>query len=107
MVDKIKKLNKDTIIGTDQNFDYLMLGSHTTSSALSDTFVSHGPAPCITRPTRVTHNTPTLIDIYLSANYCNNCSSGIIIGDISDHFPVFTCVGSSEDPVNWPIIFQA
>ncbi len=84
---KIKKLNKDTIIGTDQNFDYLMLESHTSTTALLDTFISHGLAPCITRPTRVTHNTATLIDnIYLSANYCNNCSSGIIISDISSFY---------------------
>ncbi len=74
-----------------------------------DIFINHELAPCITRPTRVTHNTATLIDnIYLRANYCNNCSSGrIFISDISDHYPVFTCVRCSKDPVsNGPLSFK-
>ncbi len=105
VIDKIIKLNNDTIIGTDQKFDYLMLESHTTTSALLDTFISHGLAPCITRPTRVTHNTAHVLIIYiLVQTIVTTVPLELYICDISDHFPVFTCVGSSKDTViNGPL----
>ena len=48
--------------------------------------------PLITKPTRVTETASTIID-----NIFNNSqpfpSSGIIISDLSDHFPVYAKVG--------------
>ncbi len=38
--------------------------------------------------------------MYISADNSNDCSSGIIIYDMSDHFPVFTCVGNTNNSVN-------
>ena len=97
----LQKLKKSIILGTDQNFGYLKLQTHSATASLLDTFISYGLAPCITRPTRVTYNTATLIDnLYISADYCNDCSAGINICDMSDHFPVFTCVGNTNNSVN-------
>ncbi len=51
--------------------------------------------PCITRPTRVTNSSATLIDnIYVTAGFSKEAFSGILLSDISDHFPVFVVVGN-------------
>ncbi len=83
--------SKYIVIGTYQNFDYMKVDVHSFTSQLLDIFMTNGLAPCITRPTRLTNTSATLIDnIDISAEYCNSCSSGIMISDISDHFP-FNC----------------
>ena len=50
--------------------------------------------PNITKPTRVTKSTATLIDqIYASCSLCYKISSRILISDMSDHFPCLTTFG--------------
>ena len=56
----------DSIIGTDQNFDYLKINEHQHTSNLFDTYISNGLIPVMTRPTRIIHQTASLIDnIYI------------------------------------------
>ena len=55
---------------------------------------SHAFTPLITKPTRVTSNTATLIDNILT-NCSRNSLNGIIILDISDHFPLF-CINITK-----------
>ena len=44
--------------------------------------------PTITRPTRITKNTATLIDnIIITQNCCSSYESNVLIDDISDHLP--------------------
>ena len=44
--------------------------------------------PTITRPTRVTQTSATLIDnVFISKRLQNNYSSLILIDDVNDHFP--------------------
>ena len=57
------------------------------------TVVDSSLFPCITRPTRVTKNTSTLIDnIFVSAKLHDKIKSCVILHDISDHFPSFVIV---------------
>ena len=50
--------------------------------------------PTITRPTRITSESATLIDnIYVSGNRLEYIRSGILVADISDHFPIFVFTG--------------
>ena len=80
---------RDVIIGTDQNFDLLKCNSHSNTNTLLNIFTSHGFIPTTTKPTRITHNTATLIDnIYMKSALTSNCISGIFQTDISDHFPL-------------------
>ena len=52
--------------------------------------------PTITRPTRITSESATLIDnIYVSGNKLDNLLSGILVADISDHFPIFLITGKN------------
>ena len=45
--------------------------------------------PCITKPTRITKSSATLIDnIFVPLNLVPNVSSYIIIEDMSDHLPI-------------------
>ena len=82
--------NTNTIIGTDQNFDFLKIDSCTQASELLNTYLASSLIPTITKPTRITHSTATLIDnILIKYNPNSTTHSGIIISDISDHMPVF------------------
>ena len=45
----------------------------------------------ITKPTRITSHSSTLIDNIFTNIHDYAHMSGIIMCDISDHFPVFTC----------------
>ena len=45
--------------------------------------------PVISKPTRVTPTTATLIDNIFTNNLEFNMNSGILYTDLSDHFPIF------------------
>ena len=52
---------------------------------------SSGYTPLITKPTRITKSTATLIDNIFTNNLSRTEHlSGILINDISDHLPIFT-----------------
>ena len=55
----------DILLGTDQNFDYVKVNSNGNVSELLDVFFTQGILPTITKPTRITHSSATLIDKYL------------------------------------------
>ena len=49
--------------------------------------------PCITRPTRITNTSATLIDnLLLSANLIGKQNSSIIVSDLSNHLPCLTLI---------------
>ena len=88
----LHKLNNQkykTIIGTDQNFDYLKINKHQNSCMLLDHFLAAGLIPKITKPTRIVHSSATLIDnIYTNFDPQIPTKGSILITDISDHFPI-------------------
>jgi hypothetical protein len=78
------------IIGTDQNFDLLKIENNPNTEELLNTYLTASIVPTITKPTRITNTTATLIDnIYVKYLTNVKISSGIILSDISDHLPVF------------------
>ena len=84
----------DIIIAGDQNFDYMKINTHNHTADLFDLHVSHGLIPTITRPTRITHSTATLIDnIYIKLHNEDLLHSGILTIKLSDHMPVFAFYG--------------
>ena len=56
--------------------------------------------PLITRPTRITSNTATLIDNIFTNNLNNFSVSGLIFCDISDHLPIFTLLLDQSKNLN-------
>ena len=94
MLDKLKshkdlKNSKDIIICGDFNIDLLKSQSHIGSGVYLDTLLEQGILPLITLPTRIFNHSASLID-HISTNISDDSyDTGIIVSDISDHFPVF------------------
>ena len=89
LINNIIETKLNVIIATDQNMDILKIKINKYSSDLFDIFFTNGIIPTITRPTRITHTSVTLIDsIYIKHNCINNITSATIITDISDQLPI-------------------
>ena len=72
----------------DFNIDLLKYSEHLLSEEYLNMLYSNNLLPLITKPTRLTHHTSTLIDhIYTNSNL--SLDAGIALVDISDHLPVF------------------
>ena len=79
------------IVG-DINIDLLKYHSHQQQTErYLDMIYSLDLLPVITKPTRITSHTATLID-HIYTNTVSRLTSGIVTVDISDHFPVFCIV---------------
>jgi hypothetical protein len=98
----------DVIVGTDQNIDYMKVHINQNASNLLEMFITLGSLPVIRRPTRITHNSATLIDnIYVKSDSYENIDSRVITCDISDHFPVLACLGKrNKSTGKQPLIFS-
>ena len=107
MVTSMSNTNNDILIGTDQNFDYLKVGSNKNTSDLLNIFFQAGVLPTIKRPTRITHTSSTIIDnIYMRCHGYDNIDSRIIVSSISDHFPIISCMGRAKPSCDkTPLVF--
>ena len=87
------------VLGTDQNFDLLKHDTHKHTATLFNNFVNNLFLPSITKPTRITDHSATLIDNIYVNNMSNKTTlhSAILIDDISDHFPII-CILTSGLP---------
>jgi len=93
MYDLMNLINNEscatTIMG-DMNIDLLKINDHIKINNYIEHIVSLGYLPVIYKPTRVARTSATLIDhIYTNRLTKTQCSSGIIITDIADHFATF------------------
>ena len=88
MMGKIKPSIHDSIVGMDHNLDLLKYNSHIGTSEFMNNLLDNSMFPCISKPTRITKTTATLIDnIFVNCRLHASYKSGIILDDISDHFP--------------------
>ena len=77
------------IVGLDHNLDFMKHEQHIPTSGFIGINMEHQLIPTITKPTRITRSTATLIDnIIMGKSYQSDYSPRIIIDDISDHFPL-------------------
>ena len=102
---QMKKENpKVIIIGLDHNLDLLKSTQHSLTNEFVQSNLDFGLIPTITRPTRITQSSATLIDnIIVSQNLCGSFISSVLINDISDHLPtacvIPTFITSKKGPV--------
>jgi len=97
----------DIVIAGDQNFDYLKINTHNHTAELFDLHISHGLVPTITRPTRITHSTATLIDnIYIKLHNVEHIQSGVLTTKLSDHMPIFAFYGKQLKKKQKPTIIK-
>ena len=82
--------NKEIIHMGDYNLNLLNSDTHLPTSEFIDINFSHSLFPAINKPTRITNSSATLIDnIFTTTNMMTNSTSGILMWDLSDHYPVF------------------
>ncbi len=104
IISTVKAESKNLIIGTDQNLDYLKVHTHSNTAKFLDLNLSNDLLPTITKPTRITHRTCTLIDnIYIPSSLTNNLVSCILATDISDHLPCLTILNGAGTQIREPI----
>ena len=90
LVSKLKK-NKShqIIIGIDHNLDILKANSHPQTNEFLEMNLRKSLIPCISRPTRITHSTASLIDNIMASPILQcNYTPYILVDDISDHRPL-------------------
>ena len=93
VLEYVQTENKVLYLVGDYNINLLNVDSHNLTADFNDTIYSYGLIPLITRPTRVTETSATLIDnIFTNKSIsCGKSMYGIMVSDISDHYPIF-CV---------------
>jgi hypothetical protein len=85
VLNKIKNENKSCYLLGDYNINLFNSDSHTQTSNFSHNFL-----PVITKPTRITRYSASLLDNILTHDIINSSiTHGIFLTDISDHFPIF------------------
>ena len=100
--------NKDIVIGLDHNLDFLKSDQHPSTLEFIENTLANGLIPIITRPTRVTKSSATLIDnIIISQRSSNSYTSGVVRHDLSDHFPCLTVLKGINCKKNEPLIIKS
>ena len=106
IIEKIKRNKKHKKchiqIVSDFNVNMLNFETHGLTNDYINSLISKSFIPLITLPTRVKHQSATLIDHIWSDNICCSSNVGIIIDSLSDHFPVFYIENGKPEKRNLP-----
>jgi len=94
-VNSINKEKKRCYIMGDFNLDLLKYDSSREIATFVNMMYSNHFPPCIDKPTRVHVRGPnnitiSCIDNIFTNDFLNSVKSGVIVTDLSDHFPTFT-----------------
>ena len=73
----------------DFNLNLMNHQSSPKTGEYSDSIYSNMFHPLISRPTRITSYTATVIDNIFTNNIDNFMTSGLLFNDLSDHLPIF------------------
>ena len=105
---KLKAEKKYVHIMGDVNINLINMDKHAATCDFVDTMLEHGMIPTISKPTRVTKNSATLID-NIFTNIVKNSSSvfsGLLYTDLTDHFPIFFIDSSTSLETNDSITYK-
>ena len=106
IIKNISEKNQHIYIMGDINIDFLKNNDHPKTEEYLDMLYSNNLVPLITKPTRITNHTATLIDhIYTNAPI-HDTVSGIALVDLSDHLPVFCICNGSVFKMKQKIYFR-
>lgn len=70
--------------------------SHSITAQFVEVIFSYGLVPLITKPTRITAHSATLIDNIFTNNTNVLSKNGLIISDLSDHFPIYSAIATDH-----------
>ena len=89
VLDHFNRFGVECLIAGAFNIDLLKYDAHRETGLFHDCLHEHALVPIITKPTRFTSGSSTLIDNIFTNKPNNVMLLGILITDISDHLPVF------------------
>ena len=90
----------------DFNVDLLQFDKHFATNDFIDQMYTLGLHPLITRPTRITSHSKTLIDNMFTSNLSSQIHSGLIINDMSDHLPIYQITEYAHNCRNNKIVYN-
>ena len=98
LLSKLSQKNQKSFIFTDSNIDLLNAQPNSPAHEYLNTILSYGFVQTVVKATRMQGDSYSLIDHILTN--CTNPSftTGSIISDISDHFPIFILNGKNSKP---------
>jgi hypothetical protein len=91
----IRSAGANCMLMGDFNYDLLSTDTHAPTHDFLESLYCQSFLPLINRPTRICGDSVTLLDnIFFNDFTCTNTVQGILVTDISDHYPVFCNLGS-------------
>jgi len=90
----------------DINLDVLKMCNHGPTADYVENIFSMGYLQLITKPTRCTGASATLIDHILTNELKNDYESGIITNRISDHFPIFHIISGQKAKISHSTVYR-
>ena len=87
---QINNYKCESYIFTDSNIDILRFEHHEQTNEFLSLCLANGFLSLITRPTRISRTIATCLDQIYTNSTNVKFDSGILLNQISDHFPVFT-----------------
>ena len=88
LISSLDNKNKDLVICSDYNLDLLKMSDHSKTMEFVELLSTYNLYPTITKPTRLTHTSATIIDnIFVGKEHYDNYKSMLILDDLSDHLP--------------------
>ena len=83
--------------------DLLKYRTHRLTEEFLDSNYDKNIHQTISRPTRITKNSATLIDnIFISEDLLDNYKSGILVNDMSDHLPCLLTIQNIDHDTKGP-----
>ena len=101
-IDLIHKEGKSILITGDTNIDLLKYQSYPNTTSFLDNMIVKNLIPKITKPTRVTKTSSTLIDHIFTNIENTHCIAGTLLTNISDHYSNFISVETKSQPKSCP-----
>ena len=99
---------KEIILGMDHNLDLLHSEFHTPTHKFLNMLLDMQLFPTITRPSRITQNSATLIDnIFISEKFQRDYDSALLVTDTSDHLPIMCLLKETKIIDKTPLIFES
>jgi hypothetical protein len=97
IIQTINPAKFDLYICGDMHINFLKYNEHEETGKYLEMLFDNNLIPIITKPTRITDHSSTLIDHIYTNSPISQLTSGILEVDISDHLPVFCIIKTQVD----------